>query len=163
MLNPAFTASLEKSGMSFALSAQTRITRVKTHVALEPQYVPVFNAGWKLNNASGISLGVHSPFQRVFPDTFFIAYAWEVSYGYQILQDVYIGASIGTMMGIEARDFLGWGFSGSAGFFYKNPYLDIGLFFRPGSTIKYSSFSSGLSIKETTPYILRWGGSRNLE
>ena len=71
-----------------------------------------------------------------------------------------IGVTAGAMMGIEARSFIGWGFSGSLGLLSKNKYIDLGLFFRLSSIITYPIFSQGFPVTESTPHILRFGASK---
>ena len=158
--NPAYAASIKNSGMSFGLDAQARLTRIKTAVSLEPQYISVLNFGWVLNDNSAVTFGLHSPFQRVFPDTFFLTYCWEAGYAHTLFRYLDIGFTVGAAMGIEARRFVGWGFAGSVGLLSKSEYVNLGLFFRPSSRISYDGFSQGRTVSEKTPHILRFGASK---
>ncbi len=159
--NPAYAVSTKRSGISLALDAQTRITRLVSVVSIQPQYPPIVNFSGQLDDNSAITIGLHSPFQRVFPNTFFLAYAWEIGYSRTLARYLDVGVSIGTMLGIEARNFVGWGLSGSFGLLSRNEYINLGLFFRLASKIAYPSFSQGISVTESTPHILRIGASKN--
>ena len=159
--NPAYAVSAKSSGISFALDAQTRITRLAVAVSLKPQYLPIVNLGWQLDNHSAMTIGLHSPFQRVFLNSFFLAYAWEVGYARTLMRYLDIGVSIGTMLGIEAKSFVGWGVSSSFALLSQSEYINLGLFFRLASKISYSSFSRGVVVTESTPHILRIGVSKN--
>ncbi len=158
--NPAYAVSMTGSGISFALDAQTRISNLTAAFSLQPQYIPLLNFGLYVNKNSAITVGLHSPFQRIFPDTFFLAYCFEIGYAHTLMRYLNIGVTAGAMMGIEARSFIGWGFSGSLGLLSNNKYIDLGLFFRLSSIITYPIFSQGFPVTESTPHILRFGASK---
>ncbi len=155
--NPAYLAAMYRGGISLGMDAQIRITRLKTDVSLKPQYVPIVNAALSIDDNSGIGVSLHSPFKRVFPDISFIAYFWEVGYGYTISRYLDAGITLGGVMGIEAERYVGGGFSFSLGLLSQNEYVNIGLFFRLGSNINYSTFSRGVVVSEKLPHLIRLG------
>ena len=160
VMNPAHMASLDRHGVAIALDGQFRVTRLLSEISIEPQYVPVFALGLRIDDNSGLYLGLHSPFQRVFAGTFFLAYSWEVGYSYTLFRYLDVGVTLGAMMAIEARVFVGWGFAASIGLLSQGEYGKLGLFFRVPTNLSYSNFSRGVSVTERTPPVLRAGASK---
>ena len=160
VLNPAYTASLNKHGIALALDGQFRVTRVLSQVSVEPQYIPVFAIGFAIGDNSGFHLGVHSPFKRVFTDTFFLAYAWEVGYSHTLFRYLDVGITMGGIMGIEAQRFVGWGFTTAIGLLSQSKYGKLGIFFRPAVKISYKNFSRGIPVTESLPAMFRLGASK---
>ena len=166
VLNPAYTASIDRHGVAFALDGQFRITRLFSEISIEPQYIPVVALGFRLDDNSGLYVGLHSSFKRIFTDTFFLTYFWEVGYSYTLLRYLDVGLTLGATIGIEARSFVGWGFATSVGLLSQSEYGKLGIFFRPSTKISYKNFSRGISVTERTPSLLRAGASkewRNVE
>ena len=97
-LNPAHLASIEKKSIGFALGSQLRITRLRTNFSFQPQSIAFVGGAINFDENSSFAISLHPSFQRIFPDSSFTAYIWEIAYGRSIWRYLDVGISLGATM-----------------------------------------------------------------
>lgn len=155
--NPAYLADISSTAVALGADAQTRIDRIQTDYNIEPQFIPVLAFGMPVKPNSGAGVMIYSPYQRRFPDADFIQYNIEGVYAFSLTRKLNIGVTMGAAMGLETERFDGWGYAFSLSALYHTENFNLGLLFRPGSTIEYSTYSTGQTLSEKMPDQLKGG------